>query len=405
MMKFYGTLILASALFLVISAPISGAEIGYTVRDGETLSEIASKFKISADEIIKANKIEDPSTITPGTRLIIPIIEDDEIVPEETTKNYIVHYVKSGDSLYKIAQKYHTTVEVIAKFNNIAQDKTLHINEEIKIPVKQKPSRKQIKEPLTIFDLASLDEESNEEETDPELTVNVKADNVKGKNLLDLSELDNAEIEIKNTTDKPEKVSRKPKRPEFIFHKVEKGDTISRISKTYGVSQNTIMKENGISGRTILRIGQQLRIPNPAVSKDPNIDKDDGLVSRNLTKRDQLVRYALQKVGGRYKYAGTNIDYGVDCSGFTMQVYDRFGVNLPHSSADQSKVGRAVEKNNLVPGDLVFFRTSGRSIGHVGIYIGDGKFVHATRTNGGIAVTSLSDEYYVKRYVCARRIL
>ena len=89
-----------------------------------------------------------------------------------------------------------------------------------------------------------------------------------------------------------------------------------------------------------------------------------------------------------------------------MYVYKQFGINLPHSATAQSKIGTKVEKSNIQPGDLVFFsdyRTY-KGIGHVGIYIGDNKFVHASTEKTGVITSSLTSGSYVKRYVTATRL-
>ena len=421
LMRFLRVAIFTVGLVLLI-AVYAWADIGYTVRENESLEQVAAKFNIPLEKLLKANNIEDPPSVEPGTRLVIPIVTQDndnrELI-EKPSWGYIEHTIKSGDSLFKIAKKYNTTIERLADFNKISKDKTLQIGDIIKVPIREKEKPKETKKPITIFDLG----ESDGDDSESKMIVNVKANNIDGKNLLDISELDDAVVEIKSkkstdyadytdikqaskSEDKSGKTeNKKQSKPKYITHVIAKGDTISRISKTYGVSQKSIMDENGITSRTTLRIGQKLKIPNPALNDKPNPEIEDGLVSRNLTKRDKLVRYALQYVGTRYSYSGANLEYGVDCSGFTMKVFEHFGISLPHSSADQSKVGRSVEKNNLVPGDLLFFRTTSKSISHVGIYIGDGKFVHSTRTGHGVVVNSLSDEYYLKRYVCARRVL
>lgn len=108
--------------------------------------------------------------------------------------------------------------------------------------------------------------------------------------------------------------------------------------------------------------------------------------------------------GVRYRY-GSASRSGTDCSGFTSQLYRSVGVSLPRTSRAQAQVGQRVGKSSLKSGDLVFFRTSrGNRISHVGIYQGNGKFIHASNPRGGVMVSSLSDGYYAKRFVTARRV-
>lgn len=112
--------------------------------------------------------------------------------------------------------------------------------------------------------------------------------------------------------------------------------------------------------------------------------------------RVALVEYALKFVGNRYVWGGTSLTNGVDCSGYTMQVYKKFGVKLPHSSVDQPNYGKVIKAKNAKPGDLFFYRRGSHRIGHVAIYIGNGKIVHASGRRSGIKISSA----YYKTPVC-----
>lgn len=119
--------------------------------------------------------------------------------------------------------------------------------------------------------------------------------------------------------------------------------------------------------------------------------------------KSEAVQQALRLRGSRYRYGGTSRG-GFDCSGFTQYVYGRLGVSLPHSSAAQFKCGKSVSRGDLKPGDLVFFGRGGRYVGHVGIFIGENKFVHASNPSRGVTVDSLDSAYYKKTYRGARRV-
>jgi cell wall-associated NlpC family hydrolase len=114
-------------------------------------------------------------------------------------------------------------------------------------------------------------------------------------------------------------------------------------------------------------------------------------------------RTAERFVGIPYQWGGNNVVEGMDCSGFVRAVYNLCGVNIPRSSREQFRIGENVGKVDLKDGDLVFFGSSEDAINHVGIYVGNGRFVHAPRRGDEIRVTSLDDPYFAKKYVGARR--
>lgn len=118
----------------------------------------------------------------------------------------------------------------------------------------------------------------------------------------------------------------------------------------------------------------------------------------------RVLNYARRFLGVGYRF-GHSSPSGFDCSGFTMFVYREAGINLPHSASSQANVGLAVSKDDLAPGDLVFFQTYKQGISHVGIYIGEGKFIHASSGSGYVTISSLSEDYYTARYRGATRIL
>ena len=118
---------------------------------------------------------------------------------------------------------------------------------------------------------------------------------------------------------------------------------------------------------------------------------------------ESVVQTALAYRGVPYRYAGMT-SRGMDCSGLVSRVLQAHGIRAPHSSAALFKMGTPVSVKELRAGDLLFFVTRGRRVSHVGLYIGEGKFVHASSRSGGVITSSLSESYYAKRYVGARRM-
>jgi peptidoglycan DL-endopeptidase CwlO len=113
----------------------------------------------------------------------------------------------------------------------------------------------------------------------------------------------------------------------------------------------------------------------------------------------EVVSIALQYLGVPYRWGGASPS-GFDCSGFVMYVYGKIGISLPHHAASQYGYGSAVSRSNLAPGDIVFFN----GLGHNGIYIGGGQFVHSPHTGDVVKISSLSDSWYASAWVGARRL-
>ncbi len=130
-----------------------------------------------------------------------------------------------------------------------------------------------------------------------------------------------------------------------------------------------------------------------------------GSISRRGSAVTKVIEGAYNALGKPY-VSGDTGKRGYDCSGLTYSIYlNLLGIKLNRSSKDQAKNGIEVKKEDLIPGDLVFFRTSGKSIGHVGIYIGDGDMIHASSGRKQVMISPLDETYYKTRYVTARRII
>lgn len=142
-------------------------------------------------------------------------------------------------------------------------------------------------------------------------------------------------------------------------------------------------------------------------STDFNFDYEKSYSNNGPVDCHEVVEYSKQFIGTPYVWGGTDLTAGVDCSGFVYSVYQHFGITLNRTSRDMYTEGASVSKSELAPGDLVFFNTGGDSvISHVGMYIGNGEYIHSTNgSSDGVTISSLSDSYSTSTYVGAKRIL
>ncbi|MDP3031825.1 MAG: C40 family peptidase [Rhodocyclaceae bacterium] len=129
------------------------------------------------------------------------------------------------------------------------------------------------------------------------------------------------------------------------------------------------------------------------------------VMARAVDGMQNTLDQALELMGIRYKRGGTSPETGFDCSGFVRHVFNQsLGLSLPRSALAISQAAERIDKQDLQPGDLVFFNTMRRAFSHVGIYLGDGQFVHSPRTGGRVRIENMGDRYWKRRFDGARRI-
>ncbi len=122
-------------------------------------------------------------------------------------------------------------------------------------------------------------------------------------------------------------------------------------------------------------------------------------------KANDLVETAMGFLGVRYKRGGNTAETGFDCSGFVRAIYEQsFGLILPRSAGEQAKATQKIDRDDLKPGDLVFFNTMRHAFSHVGMYVGDGKFIHSPRSGAQVRVEDMDVAYWRKRFNGARRV-
>jgi len=231
--------------------------------------------------------------------------------------------------------------------------------------------------------------------------------------------------------------------PKLTKYVIKRGDTLSQIARKHHTSVIKLRKANALRKRQTLKIGKLLKIPQDtktikfakakktvanknlvaAVSdlKDTiNLEKNkvedhgtfkfsDIFVSKkdeNSDKCKRIISIAKTKLGKKYVWGASGRKNTYDCSSFTKYVYRKNGISIPRTSINQSKFGKYVKRNNLQKGDLIFFDTSKGHKGyvnHVGIYLGNNKFIHASSAGKRVMITSLGKTFYSNRYRVARR--
>lgn len=265
----------------------------------------------------------------------------------------VTHKVKAGENLHTIAKKYKTSADKLKSLNGLSSTK-------LKL----------------------------------------------GQVLVIKKDKDAAAVRPEIRQPEPE-VATPPNDGDFIEYKTAKGDTIDKIAAKFNIDPEDILEANNITGKKLPRV---ILIP-----KIIEQDTPEELVELSTTvkpwrsndEKYMLVKVAKSFMGAPYKYGGETVR-GLDCSAFVKKIYDIFDVQLPRSAREQFRIGHKIAKEELSVGDLVFFKTKRyvKYPTHVGIYIGDGNFIHASSTrNGlGVKVDSLSCDYYSKTFIGATRV-
>lgn len=170
---------------------------------------------------------------------------------------------------------------------------------------------------------------------------------------------------------------------------------------------------------TALAPGASASAPAATAANEPvmRLLEERGLIEPSGTERSllnqvrdtasDLVLSAMNFIGVRYRRGGTSASEGFDCSGFTRHIFENsIGLLLPRRADEQARAPGllAIDRADLKPGDLVFFNTLRRTFSHVGIYVGDGKFIHSPRSGGQVRVEDMREAYWVKRFNGARRV-
>ena len=185
----------------------------------------------------------------------------------------------------------------------------------------------------------------------------------------------------------------------YVSQKYVSDTKLPETTARGGYDRTTASEENTVTSQETVEENQV------ETENEAETEQEESSVGSS-SEGKEVVEFAKKYLGYKYVAGGSSPSTGFDCSGFTTYVFRNFGVSLNRSSKDQIKNGMAVSKSNLQPGDIVIFKNQGKTvIGHVGIYIGSGNFIHAANKKEGVVITALSSSYYSQRYVGARRVI
>ncbi|HYA31749.1 MAG TPA: LysM peptidoglycan-binding domain-containing protein [Thermodesulfovibrionales bacterium] len=339
----------------------------YTVKKGDNLYKIAKKFKVGQEKIREANSL-DTAALKPGIRLTIPTRESNE--KKHVQKREVNAPARSAESAKRSAasvrpQTAEQAVQQETVYHTVKKGDTL-------ASLSKKYS-------LSVKDIRELNNLGKSAKLKP------------GRQLL-----------VKRTGPKT--------------YTVKKGDTLSKIAKRFNVDSEEIMGLNELDSDE-LKPGQNLVLEEGGDQPDSGghtvlaqakLSEDIKLLAQSseldsLGMKDRLILFAKKMLNIPYRFGGSTF-MGIDCSGYVQKVFGFLDVSLPRTAREQFHFGEPVSKEDLSMGDLVFFRTYASFPSHVGIYLGNNLFIHASSRSHKVSIDSLDTPYYIKRFIGAKRL-
>ncbi len=403
----------------------------YTVRRGDTIGHLAIKFGVSQGDLKNANGLRGNS-LRAGQVLMVPgteaAAETEDIVVRETApepvseKIYIKkrYVVKAGDSLSSIANGFGVTVAEIKKASALKND-IINKGDILLIPVPQgKVASSNYKYTVATGDsLGKISKKFGVPLKELRDINGLAADNIRVGTKLNIPGLYSPEA----SESPAENIGAASSKAEYV---VKQGDSLGRVARRFGVTIKALKRENNIKGNSI-NAGQVLYIPGSgrqeaeylAVTKANIVQDSNGRlnttngqskysepqVQNGRFSKESIIQVAKRYLGAPYKFGGYDLTTGIDCSGYVKKIFSRFNVYLPRTARDiYYSAGSSVTKRNLDTGDLVFFHTYAKYPSHVGIYIGNDEFIHASSASRMVTIDSMNKQYYRARYIGAKRI-
>ena len=414
----------AIAALILLTLPAT-SDVMYTVRSGDSVWTIAKKHHISHLALLRENGLGTKQILQPGQQLVIPGVSSAKASSSRSSAAGAeqAHVVQQGDSLWLIARQHGVTVRALAKANSLRSTAVLRVGSRLKIPGTAEPAAEKAASPAAeapkaaeakaaeakaaeakAAEAKAAEAEAAEAEAAEPATHFVRD----GESLWTIARKYGTSVQALAAANglRPESVLRVGREltipgegsaesadegPRTRLYIVKSGDSLWEIARRHGTTVRSLAAANGLDADRVLRVGMTLQVPDVLA----NLADD--------AEGNRFVRAALEYRGVRYRWGGMSTR-GMDCSGLVALVLRDYGINAPHNSKALYKLGEAVSREELEPGDLVFFHTTRPGISHVGMYIGEGKFVHASSSKGRVRVDRLDTGYYSKRLVGARRV-
>jgi LysM repeat protein len=334
-----------------------------------------------------------------------------------------IYTVKKGDSLYKISKKFGVSIRELKRENNFVSNR-LKPGIKLQIPEKGKNQEE-------TRNSAIARHKTSKSKSKVETSVNSTKDITqfyivkKGDTLASISRKYSVSIdELKESNHLSStrlRIGQKLiiKRGCSNTYEVKKGDNLFRIAKRFNIELDELKRINNLE-TDALKPGQIILLePEQKVEKTVSQDtqtkayvkeiKETKEVSvsedlSNMGMREKLILFAKKMMDIPYRFGGNSI-FGIDCSGFVQKVYGMIGINLPRSARQQFEKGETIDKAELSIGDLVFFKTYAPFPSHVGIYLGNDLFIHASSIKKKVTIDSLTTPFYLKRFIGAKRVI
>ncbi|MDA8077995.1 MAG: LysM peptidoglycan-binding domain-containing protein [Nitrospiraceae bacterium] len=360
------TFVLLSLVCVFFASSAFGA-VQYTIRKGDTLDSIAKKHHVSLKELRQANNVS-PKHMKPGGKIVIP--------------------VKASAA---VAGKKKSEVP-----GSVAQD------------VKAKKQAEEASEPETSADSRTRAVYHTVRKGDTLSSISRKY----SLTTADLKELNNLH---RNKLLNGQKLLVNRVGPRT--YTVRKGDNIWKIAKKYDMDADDLMALNEMDTPD-LKVGRKLYLEEAVDASSAetykealgrNIEDEIRKLSeseefREQDQPDKLAIFAKKMINIPYRFGGNSI-LGIDCSAYVKKVYGFMGIELPRTAREQFKEGEKIDREELSIGDLVFFRTYASFPSHVGIYLGNNLFIHASSKGKRVTIDSLDTPYYLKRFIGGKRVL